>query len=386
VISEERAALAALSAVAEPGRHKVMSRVAELGAQRTWQEIQGGSSVIDRSGRLGRLAADVDGVAVINRAVACGARFICPGDDEWPDALDDTWATLGLEDSVPPPLGLYVRGRAWLPDVTKRSVTLVGSRAASPYGERAAADLAADLAIDGWTVISGGAYGIDAAAHRGALAVGGTTIAVLACGTDIAYPRPHESLLRRISDSGLVISELPPGTTPTRSRFLDRNRLIAALGCGTVVVEAAKRSGALNTAGWAARLNRPLMAVPGPVTSALSVGCHDLLRQGNTLVTCAAEISDVVGTMGVDALEPRRGESRPTDSLAPEAKAVFEALNSRFARTAGELAETTGFAERIVEQALGELHEAGLAREGLAGWHLGEKCGSKGVATVRGGA
>lgn len=380
--SGERAALAALSAIVEPGRAKVMKRVATIGAVPTWQEICRGDSPIDKTGRFARLAADVDGDAVLARASALGQRFICPGDEEWPEPLADTWPTLRLEEPVPPPLGLFIRGSERLPDVVKRSVTLVGSRAASAYGERVAADLAADLALDSWTVISGGAYGIDAAAHRGALAVGAPTVAVLACGADIAYPRSHDSLLRRIADCGLLVSELPPGTTPTRSRFLDRNRLIAALAGGTVVVEAARRSGALNTAGWARKLNRALMAVPGPVTSALSVGCHDLIRQGSTLVTRAAEIADLVGEIGADALEPERGESRPTDFLAAETRAVFEELDSRFARTVGELAVATGLTEDAVEQALTVLHDAGLAREGLAGWHPGP---SSAAPVARGG-
>jgi DNA processing protein len=154
-----------------------------------------------------------------------------------------------------------------------------------------ATEIAADLASRGWAIVSGAAYGIDAAAHVGALAVHGVTIAVLASGPDIPYPREHRSLLADITAHGAVISEYPPGSRPTRLRFLARNRIIAALGCATIVVEAAPSSGSMNTARYATQLARPLMAVPGPVTSALSAGCHELIsRHDAACVTSAADI------------------------------------------------------------------------------------------------
>ena len=211
--------------------------------------------------------------------------------------------------------------------MVRRSVAVVGARACTPYGEHVAAEIGAGLADRGWTVVSGGAYGIDAAAHRGALAVDAPTVAVLACGVDVAYPAAHDRLLATVRAVGVVVSELPPGARPTRRRFLDRNRVIAALARGTVVVEAAVRSGALNTAGHAEGLSRTVMAVPGPVTSATSAGCHELLRtRAAALVTDAADVLDQVGDLVVDASEPRRGEQRPYDDLTRSHLRVLEAL------------------------------------------------------------
>ena len=162
-----------------------------------------------------------------------------------------------------------------------------------------AGEIAADLAEQGWVIISGGAYGIDAAAHRGALAARAATIAVLACGLDQPYPAGHAGLFADIAGDGLVVSEWPPGRRPARLRFLVRNRTIAAMTCGTVIVEAGERSGALNTARHAAELGRPLMAVPGPVTSAQSAGCHRIIREwGATCVTCAADIIELLSPLG----------------------------------------------------------------------------------------
>ena len=157
----------------------------------------------------------------------------------------------------------------------------------------------------GATVVSGAAIGIDGAAHRGALAVDGATVAVLACGVDRVYPAAHATLLERIAATGLVVSEYPPGSVPARHRFLVRNRLIAALGAGTVVVEAALRSGAQRTAADTEALGRLVMAVPGPVTSGPSAGCHQLIRDGALLVTSADDVLEAVGRLGVDlAPEP----------------------------------------------------------------------------------
>ena len=159
-----------------------------------------------------------------------------------------------------------------LDELVDRSVAIVGSRASTAYGEHVAGELGHQLAERGWTVVSGGAFGIDAAAHRGALAAEAPTVAVLACGVDRPYPAAHGALLHRIAETGLLVSEWPPGAAPHRHRFLVRNRLIAALTRGTVVVEAAARSGAQATARRARKLGRQVLVVPGPVTSAMSVG------------------------------------------------------------------------------------------------------------------
>src|SRR3954447_15859043 len=173
--------------------------------------------------------------------------------------------------------------------MTARSVAVVGSRSATTYGAAVAGDIAATLGAAGHTVVSGAAFGIDNAAHRGALAAQGPTVAVLACGVDRAYPAAHRPLLDYIAEVGVVVSEAAPGCAPTRIRFLARNRLIAAFGQGTVVVEAAIRSGALNTASWTTELRRVLMGVPGPVTSAPSAGVHQLVRSRDALLVTSGQ-------------------------------------------------------------------------------------------------
>jgi DNA processing protein len=231
-------------------------------------------------GQLADLPAD-GGIADAHRA---GIRLICPGDSEWPPALEDLGASS--------PWAIWARGTGDLRACSHRAVAIVGTRAATAYGVHVATEITADLAACGLTIISGAAYGIDAAAHKAALASGGLTVAVLACGPDISCPREHAELLEQITAHGLIISEYPPGRHPTRAAFLARNRIIAALaGAGTVVVEAPRASGALNAARHASRLSRPLMAVPGPVTSAASAGCNELITSSAaTCVTCAADI------------------------------------------------------------------------------------------------
>jgi DNA processing protein len=190
---------------------------------------------------------------------------------------------------------LWVRGAKRLGKAAGRSVSIIGSRAASAYGMSVAGDIASAVARRGWTVVSGAAYGIDGAAHRGALAADGATVAVLACGVDRAYPAGHADLIDAIGQTGVIVSEQPPGRSVSRTRFLDRNRIIAALSAGTVVVEAGHISGSMHAARDAAELGRPLMAVPGPVTSAASGGCHLLIRNGDAvLVTCGSDVIEAL--------------------------------------------------------------------------------------------
>jgi DNA processing protein len=239
--------------------------------------------------------------------------------------------------------------------------------------------MALDLASTGWHVVSGGAFGIDGAAHRGAL-VGsgsmagpqGTTVVVLAGGVDIAYPRAHTALLGRVVDEGgLLISEAPPGTPPLRRRFLSRNRLIAALSAGTVVVEAGVRSGALSTARHARRLGRPVLAVPGPVTSGLSAGPHLLLRQWpeTQLVTKAAEVVEAVGRIGELAPLPVIPQG-PRDGLEPAMHRVLDALPSRAARPLDDVARRVGLDEQSTALILEPLLAAGLVERLPEGWRL----------------
>ncbi|MGW8883699.1 DNA-processing protein DprA [Streptomyces sp. NPDC055749] len=290
-----------------------------------------------------------------------GGRFVCPGDQEWPTQLDD------LGDARP--VGLWVRGRPDLRLWALRSVAVVGARACTPYGAHMAGSLGSGLAERGWVVVSGAAFGVDGAAHRGALAVGGATMAVLACGVDVAYPRGHAELIGRMAEQGLIMGELPPGEHPTRSRFVLRNRVIAALTRGTVVVEAEYRSGSLVTARSAQRLGRFTIGVPGPATSGLSAGVHELLRGEGVLVTDAAEVAELVGDIG-DLAPARRGAVLPRDLLDAVTARVLEALPYRGAVGGREVARTAGI---TVDEALGrlyELHSLGFVERQGDGWRL----------------
>lgn len=240
--------------------------------------------------RLGGIPPEMD-LAAFHRE---GIRLVCPDEPEWPTQLD----VLGGAR----PYALWLRGEADLRYCCLRSVSMVGARAATAYGAHVGTEMAAALGERGWTVVSGGAYGIDGCAHRGALAAEAVTVAVLACGVDYAYPRGHQDLLAGIAAQGVLVSEWPPGRTPTRRRFLIRNRVIGALSRGTVVVEAGMRSGALNTARHARDLGRPVMAVPGPVTSDVSAGCHKIIREwGAVCVTGARDVIELLSPLGDEA-------------------------------------------------------------------------------------
>ncbi|GHC85215.1 hypothetical protein GCM10010349_70680 [Streptomyces flavofungini] len=307
--------------------------------------------------RAGRVRAVRD----VETAAAAGARFVMPGDAEWPAQLDD------LGDARP--VGLWVRGRPSLRIWALRSVAVVGARACTEYGAHVAAGLGAGLAERGWVVVSGGAYGVDGAAHRGALGAGGATVAVLACGVDRPYPRGHAQLIGRIAEQGLVVGELPPGDHPTPSRFIQRNRVIAALTRGTVVVEAAYRSGALVTARCARDLGRHTMGVPGPVTSGLSAGVHELLRGDAVLVGDAAEVVELVGDMG-DLAPRRRGPVVPRDLLAPGAARVLAALPARGSAGARDIAREAGTCADDAVVRLYELRSLGFVERHGDGWQL----------------
>ncbi|MCW2899373.1 MAG: protecting protein DprA [Streptosporangiaceae bacterium] len=292
-----------------------------------------------------------------------GGRMVCPGDPEWPGQLD------ALGDKAP--YGLWLRGPADLRYGCLQSVAMVGARASTSYGTRVAADMAAELAGRGYAVVSGGALGIDAAAHRGALAAGGTTVAVLANGVDFVYPPRNDGLLTEIAQTALLVSEWPPGTTPTRLRFLVRNRVIAALTKGTVVVEADIRSGALNTAKYAQDLNRPVMAVPGPVNSVVSRGCHKWLRDGvATCVSSAAEVLETVGRIGDDLAPESRGPVLPRDRLDPMTLLVLEAVPARGSAGAAEIAVRAGVDLATARGRLGLLSAAGFIEHYGQGWRV----------------
>lgn len=307
------------------------------------------------------------------RAVARGDRLIVPEDDEWP-----AWAFLAFEqarakgiDGLIPPLALWARGDARLDEVTRRSVTIVGARASSRYGEFIASDWAYELASAGVTVFSGAAYGIDGAAHRGALAAGGVTVAALGCALDIGYPAGHDGLLREIRRSGLVISEYAPGSRAAKHRFLVRNRLLAALSAGTLVVEAGHRSGSRNTAKSAKQLGRTVMAVPGSVSSAASAGTHAMIRAGQAeLVSSADQVLEAIGRIGADLAPSRKSESRELDKLSPDALRVHEALQPRKGKATDQLSAESGIPIDKVRAILPILEIDGFADRCEAGWRL----------------
>ena len=310
--------------------------------------------------RWGVRLPDVDPHRDIETVRRFGGRLLIPGDGEWPISLED----LGEE----APFCLWVRGPLQLDTTAGLSVAIVGARAATAYGERIAANLGAGCADRGITVVSGAAFGIDGAAHRGALSSGGTTVAVLACGVDRFYPLGHERLLDRIAGEGLVVSEVPPGSSPTRWRFVERNRIIAALTRVVVVVEAAVRSGALGTAARAERISRPLAAVPGPVTSPSSYGTHQLIRDGAVLVTGPEDVAELVGRMGEFLPEPMEVPRTELDDLEPRDRRVAEALPVRTAAELDGISRAAGLEAPAVAAALGRLELRGLAvREGT-GW------------------
>jgi DNA processing protein len=368
-MSPERLARVALSRAAEPGDLLLVRALAARGAVETWERLR-------RSVEPPEVSAEQD----LANADRLGIRFVVPDDDEWPAVLDDLTRTAGSGESAGP-FGLWVRGRLALPALAERSVAVVGSRAATSYGLHVAGELGFDLAATGWHVVSGGAFGIDGAAHRGALVgsgsregVQGTTAVVLAGGVDVPYPRAHTALLARVVDEGgVLISEAPPGSAPLRRRFLSRNRLIAALSAGTVVVEAGVRSGALSTARHARRLGRTVLAIPGPVTSGLSVGPHLLLRQWPEaqLVTTAAEVIEAVGRIGELAPLPPP-ETGPRDDLEPLMHAVLDALPARKPRPVEQIARRCGMTADVVALVLQPLLTAGLVERTPDGWRLSE--------------
>ena len=294
-----------------------------------------------------------------------GGRLIIPTDELWPRQLAD----LGLQE----PICLWWRGIEQELPAPATSIALVGSRDSTAYGASVTGDLAYSLAQRGFTIISGGAYGIDAHAHRAALAGGSSgtmpTIAVMAGGVDRFYPSGNEELLRAVANQGAVLAEVPPGSAPTRYRFLQRNRLIAALASVTVVVEARWRSGALNTAHHAETLGRAVGAVPGPVHSANSAGCHRLLREGGAVcVTDAGEIAELASPSGESLPEVKTGRAAVQDGLTLEDLILLDALPLRATTSVEKLTTVAGLSADSVRAGLGRLGLLGLAESHRGGW------------------
>lgn len=306
-----------------------------------------------------------------------GGRLVTPDEAEWP-----AWRMLGLNRLTPGrdpdgavPLVFWVRGGRNLGELTERAVAVVGARCSTGYGDRVAGEIAGELAARGWTVVSGAAFGVDGTAHRAALAVGGATIAVLACGADRPYPAQHDRLIARIAETGLVVSEYPPGTVARKHHFLARNRLIAGLADGVLVVEAGLRSGARNTVKWARRIGRPALAVPGSVDSAASAGCHRMIRDGEaTLVTGPDEVLAEIAPLHL----PLSAGSAGADRLSDTESQVLAALSVTGGRWPHDIAARTGIAAADVRAALVALDLAGAAARGEVGWYRLDRVAERG--------
>ncbi|MFG1883208.1 DNA-processing protein DprA [Micromonospora sp. NPDC049102] len=393
---ESRLARVALTWLAEPGTRTVYRLVERLGPVATLDLLLDGGSPDRRlsAAVAARMSAgDARAVAAeaLDRTDRLGARLVTPDDDEWPARVADL-TSLRLPDlsrrvdaETAPPLCFWVRGAWPLGEALDRSVAVVGARAATGYGQHVATDLGYGLAERDWTVVSGGAFGIDAAAHRGALNADGLTVAVLACGVDRPYPMGNTALFDRIADTGLLVSEWPPGAEPLRPRFLIRNRVIAGGTLGTVLVEASARSGATQTARRAIFTGRVAMVVPGPVTSAMSVGAHELLRENPRarLVTGVAHVLEEVGRIGADLAPLARGPQRPTDALDDDARSVLEALPRRGARGVDALAARAGLDVRTALRKLSLLEALSMVVRRDDGYALAPLDKPKGPADRR---
>ena len=360
-----------------------LSRVAEAPCAELVGLIKGVGPV-EAAERIRRAAVD-DALAKrtdARREIDCAAedlemlrrrdgRLITPEDDEWPGLAFASFRGAPVRDRPQgrAPLVLWAIGPLRLDDVAERAAAIVGTRACTAYGEHVAADLSAGLAEHDVAIVSGGAYGIDGVAHRAALSADGMTVAVLAGGVDVLYPAGHSALLHRVGATGLLVSEYPPGVRPARHRFLTRNRLVAALSGATVVVEAGIRSGAASTAAWARALGRVVCAVPGPVTSAASTGCHVLLRAGAELVTRADEVREIIGRAG-ELAEDETRPTNPLDALTDTERQVYEALPGRGVRTTDEIAVASGLPADAILGPLAMLEIAGLIERVDGRWRL----------------
>jgi DNA processing protein len=364
-------AWAYLSRVVEPPCAELaalVDRVGPVDAAERVRRGQVGDSLAHRTEARREIDRAADDLEWLARR---GGRLITPDDDEWPILAFAAFGgdAVAARPQGRPPLVLWAMGPARLDETAQRAAAVVGTRAATGYGEQMAADLAAGLAEQEVAVVSGGAYGIDGAAHRAALAADGVTVAVLAGGLDIPYPAGHSALLHRIGGNGLLVTEYPPEVRPARHRFLTRNRLVAAFAGAAVVVEAGLRSGAANTAAWARVLGRVVGAVPGPVTSSASTGCHALLRAGAEVVTRAADVVELVGRVGELAPDQPR-PATPLDGLSDAERQVYEALPGRGVATVDEIAVAAALEPARILAPLAMLELAGLAERDDGRWRI----------------
>lgn len=370
---EDRFARATWSGIAEPGDRIAGELIDAIGASSALLAIIEQVAPDELLAQLGSNAAIsrkdlkegmdrwsprlTSGAALVSlrQAARYGVRLCTPDEPDWPSGMHG----LGAQG----PLALWVRGVPLAYKSLSTSIALVGARAATGYGEHVTMEASAGLVDRGYTIVSGAAYGIDGMAHRAALASHGLTVAFLAGGVDRFYPAGHDALLERIVQSGAVISELPCGSAPTKWRFLQRNRLIAAASLATVVLEAGWRSGSLNTAHHALEVGRALGAVPGPVTSAASAGCHKLLREGQAIcVTGPDEMAELapLGELNLAPQPPRAPDSTVTR--------VLDALSTHSARPAADIAARSGLSVADAQSVLGRLELDGTVRQTERGW------------------
>ncbi|MGZ8179966.1 DNA-processing protein DprA [Williamsia sp. SKLECPSW1] len=372
-------AWAYLSRVAEPPSAALGRLVDDIGVEEAARAVRARSVPPAHSGVLRSTAArcETDSAADDLRTLdRLAGRLLTPDDDEWPGWALHALQTADTASRGGPPLALWVRGPARLADIADAAVAVVGSRAATSYGTRMASVVAGGLVERDRAVVSGGAYGIDGAAHRRALADGGVTVAVTACGLDIDYPVDHGALFAEIARTGAVVTEYAPGTTAARHRFLARNRLVVALTGAVVVVEAGRRSGANNTAAWARVVGRPIGAVPGPATSAMSVGCHALIADGYAqLVDGPAAVERLVAPDGGGATANPR---TVVDGLDPTVARVREAVPASGGSTVAEIAFSAGVDVATTRAALATLDMLGLVDGDGATWALRRAAASRG--------
>lgn len=315
----------------------------------------------------------VDPESDLRQARLLGADVLNPESARWPHLVNDLGPSA--------PFALWVRGDLEALNTRRRAVAVVGSRAATPYGEHATSVVLSALAPHSDVVVSGGAFGVDASAHRQALARGLPSVAVMAGGVDRLYPAGNHEILSRLANGehcSAVVSESPPGTLPMKSRFLTRNRLIAALSHATVVVEAAWRSGSLSTAHHAFAIGREVGAIPGPITSAQSAGCHRLMQEcGAQVITCTQDVDQLLGALTAGGPAEPNGrflgalaQDRPdvACSITSGALRVLDGFTRHGAQTSSELALRTGLLEPEVMGFLGELEMAGAVVRNLFGW------------------
>jgi len=368
---DDRLARVTLSVVGEPGEARLLKLAAKLGPTTLLQALNEETEERDLFAAVRGRLAEVEPERELERAERLGIRFVIPSDPEWPEQLGDLESGGALQERGGVPVGLWVKGPLPLTELAG-SVAVVGSRSSTSYGERVAGDIAAVVGLAGRVTVSGGAFGIDYASHRGAVSTSSPTAAVLACGADRVYPAAHREMLTYLGREHAVVSEAPLGAAPHRVRFLARNRLIAALTRGTVVVEAAARSGALNTANWAQRLNRFVMGVPGPVTSACSVGIHHLIRTGAaTLVTNGDEVLELVAQTGEHLAAEPRGPEEARDALSIKDQQVLDAVPVARGAPQRSIAKVAGLSDAEVGPILGRLEEQGFVEPDGGGWRLG---------------